>query len=57
MNCPICGNKLVEGVLTCDNPECVLWFKEEDDVALEMELARWRRENPLPEPEDDGRPW
>jgi len=29
----------------------------EDDVALEMELARWRRENPLPEPEDDGRPW
>lgn len=30
MNCPICGNKLVEveGVLTCDNPECVLWFKE-----------------------------
>ena len=29
----------------------------EDDVALEMELARWRRENPLPEPEDDGLPW
>lgn len=29
----------------------------EDDVALEMELARWRRENPLPEPVDDGLPW